>query len=284
VETPDPFVGRCGEPSVTADRVDFGSPGFAMRVRGTGYHGSEDGLGSFFYSYDRGRVWRGPFRFPGLAGIPLLEGAELTPRTDYLVDGPDGCTVFLSARSAGKWGADRTFCVRTDDGGRSFRFLSWVIPPEDPYRAVMPATVRCSADRLVSALRRRDTAGGDCWIDVLGSGNNGRSWSFLVRVGETGSHNGNPPALLRMADGRLCCVYGRRSDRRILARLSGDGGASWGPPRILREDYVSVEEDQDLGYPRLVQRPDGRLVAVYYWATAERPQQHIAATIWDADS
>jgi hypothetical protein len=37
---------------------------------------------------------------------------------------------------------------------------------------------------------------------------------------------------------------------------------------------------KDLGYPRLVQRPDGKLVAMYYWATKENPEQHIAASIW----
>ena len=37
----------------------------------------------------------------------------------------------------------------------------------------------------------------------------------------------------------------------------------------------------DLGYPRMVQRPDGKLVTIYYFTTSENPEQHIAATIWD---
>lgn len=36
----------------------------------------------------------------------------------------------------------------------------------------------------------------------------------------------------------------------------------------------------DMGYPRLARRTDGKLVAMYYWASSEHPQQHIAATIW----
>ena len=283
LETPEPFVGRSGAPSDLTGRIDFGRPGFAMRVVGIGYHGSEERRGAFFTSYDRGRTWRGPHRFQGLSDLRFLEGAEITPRTDYLVNGPDDCLLFLSARSAERWGSDRAFCIRTTDGGATFRFVSWIVPPEDPYRAVMPATVRCSATRLVSALRRRDIAGGDCWIDAYASGNNGQSWSFLSRIGETGGHNGNPPALVRTADGRVCCVYGQRNDRRIVVRISRDEGASWEALKVLRDDYASVEDDQDLGYPRLVQRADGRLLALYYWATAERPHQHIAATIWDPD-
>jgi hypothetical protein len=31
----------------------------------------------------------------------------------------------------------------------------------------------------------------------------------------------------------------------------------------------------------MVQRPDGRLVTIYYYNTLERSEQHIAATIWD---
>jgi hypothetical protein len=31
------------------------------------------------------------------------------------------------------------------------------------------------------------------------------------------------------------------------------------------------------------QRADGKVVAVYYWATAERPELHIAATILEVD-
>ena len=36
----------------------------------------------------------------------------------------------------------------------------------------------------------------------------------------------------------------------------------------------------DLGYTRTVVRPDGKLVTIYYFTTAEKPEQHIAATIW----
>jgi len=55
----------------------------------------------------------------------------------------------------------------------------------------------------------------------------------------------------------------------------------WGPELVLRGGYHSLEDDEDFGYPRLVQRSDGRVVVMYYWASAEHPTQHIAATIWE---
>jgi hypothetical protein len=122
--------------------------------------------------------------------------------------------------------------------------------------------------------------GDECWIDAYASNDEGREWAFLSRVGETGAHNGNPPALTRLADGRLCCVYGQRDRRQMIARYSRDEGASWSEELVLRDDYASLQDDQDLGYGRLFQRSDGCLVATYYWATKDRPHQHIAATIW----
>ena len=87
-----------------------------------------------------------------------------------------------------------------------------------------------------------------------------------------------------LRDGRLCLMYGNRNSRRIMARYSNDQGKSWSEPIVLRDDYESVEKDQDLGYCRVVQRADGCLVGIYYWATRQRPHQHIAATIWDPDT
>ena len=131
------------------------------------------------------------------------------------------------------------------------------------------------------AIRRRAVPENTNWVDAYVSNDDGKSWSFLSKVADTGVQNGNPPALLRLRDGRLCCVYGNRSKLQMIARFSKDEGATWGPELVLRDDYqVDSFGDRDLGYPRLVQRRDGKLVAIYYWATEEHPQLHIAATIW----
>jgi hypothetical protein len=114
---------------------------------------------------------------------------------------------------------------------------------------------------------------------------NGKNWKFLSKVGDTDTpedpRNGNPPALAKLADGRLVCAYGYRTGRRgVRARISADEGATWGEEIILRDDARTW----DFGYPRMVVRPDGKLVTAYYYTTAENPEQHIAATIWDPDT
>ncbi|MHC4333063.1 MAG: sialidase family protein [Planctomycetota bacterium] len=286
MEDPNNFVGDGGTPSPSPGNINFAHPDFAMRVVGTGYHGSDLPDGAFFFSYDRGHTWGGPYGPYELGnfGEPNADSWERTPRTDYIVNGPNDCLVFMSVRSGG-FGTDRAFCVRTTDGGQTFQFQGWIVPPSDPYRAVMPSTVRCSSTKLVTALRRRAVPDDICWVDAYVSNDNGVSWTFLSKVADTGNWNGNPPALLRLKDGRLCCVYGNRAQRRMKARYTEDEGITWGQELTLRDDYEEDSfDDPDLGYPRLVQRPDGMLVTMYFWATVDRPQVHIAGTIWDPGS
>jgi hypothetical protein len=67
----------------------------------------------------------------------------------------------------------------------------------------------------------------------------------------------------------------------IYARLSDDGGRNWSDPVVLREDGAG----RDIGYPRSVERPDGKVVTIYYfWDRTTGPERYIAATIWDPDT
>ncbi len=283
LERPQNFT-QPGMPfGILKDAVNFADPNFALRCTATGYHGAEDARGGFLFSYDRGGSWQGPFRFAGLERCAELKGWDVTCRTDYLVHGPDAAFLLMSARPAGKGGTDRTFWARTKDGGRHFEFGGWVVGKGDPFRAVMPSSVRLSPTQLVSALRRRDTGNVPCWVDAYGSGDNGATWKFLARIGETGGGNGNPPALTRLADGRLCCAFGNRSTQQMLASISADGGATWGAPIVIRDRYRADKfGDADFGYPRQFQRPDGRLVTLYYWSQPDAPEACIAATLWEA--
>lgn len=280
---PEVFVGSGGEVRKLAEEIDFAARGFAMRAVGTGYHGSDRAEGAFYVSDDRGDTWRGPYSFGSLTDHPQLRDLEITSRTDYVVAGPHDCLVMMSARGSSTL-TDRVFCARTTDGGRSFSFVSWLIGPDDSYRAVMPSTVRCSSGRLVSAIRRRQVGTERCWVDAYGYADDWRNWQLLGKVIDTGPWNGNPPALAALADGRLCCVVGDRKSCRIVARYSHDEGHSWGGDVVLRADFRPDRYgDPDLGYPRVTQRSDGNLIAIYYWATEAVPHQHIAATIWNPD-
>jgi hypothetical protein len=97
-------------------------------------------------------------------------------------------------------------------------------------------------------------------------------------VPDAGS-GGNPPTLTKLQDGRVCLTYGyRAAPFGIRARLSEDGGKSWGDVIHLRDDAACA----DLGYPRTIQRPDGTLVTVYYFNDQVDTERYIGATLWRA--
>lgn len=132
---PENYVGDFGnqpELKTPEEPIDFEAPRFVMRIVGTAYHGANDPRGHFFYSYDGGNSWKGPFSFGDLIHHPEIGKyglGEITPRTDYVVTGKNECLVFLSARETGKFGTDRLFCLKTADGGKTFDFMGWIVKP-----------------------------------------------------------------------------------------------------------------------------------------------------------
>jgi len=245
--------------------IDFTHPDFAMTVR---MSDKDTGLSRSYYSIDRGHNWEGPFR------LPLFGQKGIAARTDYLINGKHDCLLFLTAAKQNNQ-EGRVLCGRTLDGGKTWAFVSYIGPEPAGY-AIMPSTVRLSPAEIVTTIRCREGSGS--WIDAYLSQDNGTSWSYLNRpVPDTGE--GNPPALIRLHDGRLCLTYGyRAAPWGIYARLSDDGGRTWSDPIALREDGAG----RDIGYPRSIERPDGKIVTIYYfWDRKTGPERYIAATIWD---
>lgn len=281
VEYPENFMDAGKIPEVCPGNIQFGHPDFAMRVGATGYHGNDDPKGHFYYSYDRGRTWKGPWRFNELNDAPQLLGIEITSRTSYFITGAESAQVIMTARKPGiEWSdrLDKPFLVETNDGGKSFQFVSWIVPWSDNNRAAMPSSVKLPSGKMVVAARRRNPFNPNQidWIDCFSSIDNGRNWSFLSKVAETGFHNGNPPGLAMLRDGRLACCYGNRNRSEILVRFSTDNGNSWEEETVLRENPL----DHDIGYPQLLQNNKGEMVAIYYLASEERPHSYIEAAIW----
>ena len=263
-----------GGPGPAPGSIDFAHPDFALRVF--------DEIESYFISFDRGHTWLGPYGFGELLEDSPVAGDEFTSRTDYIANSSNQMFFFMSSRRDFLFTEDYCYMSKTDDGGASFDFVSFM-DPFDIDRNVMPSTVRVSDTMLVSCTRRKDR--NSHWIECYRSNNNGGSWSSLGQVDSTGDQNGNPPALVRLVNGDLICVYGVRKPRgisRISAKVSADNGESWSAECRLRDDYAGPDAfgEVDLGYPRAFVRPDGQIVTVYYWATVDRPEQHIAATIF----
>jgi hypothetical protein len=222
----------------------------------------------FYYSTDRAKTWIGPFR------LPTFGQSQIMARTDLLVGGPHDATLVLTA--AKKNGDEgRVFSARTTDGGVTWNFVTW-IGSEPSGFSIMPASVRLSGSKILTTIRRKEVD--SHWIDSFLSTDGGVSFEFLNRPTEsTGGNIGNPSSLLRLNDGRLAIVYGYRSPPYgIRARLSRDEGQSWGNEIILRNDAGCW----DMGYPRSVQRSDGKIVSAYYFNDHQDTERYIAATIW----
>ncbi|HUZ46496.1 MAG TPA: sialidase family protein [Terriglobia bacterium] len=242
--------------------IDFSNPNFAL----TAVMSDKDGGTSrFYYSLDRGKAWKGPYRLPDF-GQP-----GTAARTDYLINGKHSLTLFLSvSKSNGKEG--RVMVVQTDDGAKTWHFVSFIGPePRVGDYAIMPSTVRLSPTSVLAAIRHSH------WIEIWRSDDNLKTWHYVnTPVPETGK--GNPPSMIRLKDGRIALTYGVRvPPYQIRARLSKDDGQTWGPVRVLRTGAAGW----DIGYPRTVERPDGKIVTVYYWDASPQKDGLIAATIWD---
>jgi hypothetical protein len=249
-----------------AGGIDFLNPNFAVTLRMT----SADAAPSrFSYSYDRGKTWEGPFR------LPNFDTPGIAARTDYIVSGHSDCLFFLTAaKSNGKEG--RPLCVQTRDGGKTFDFVSWIAPEIKGGFEIMPASARLSDTDILVVTRHHE--GARKWLSSYITHDNGRTWTHLNDPVES-TGEGNPPTLTLMRDGRLCLIYGYRAQPfSMRAKLSKDGGKTWSDDIVLRDDGIT----RDIGYPRTVQRPDGKIVTVYYWCTEEtKPDRYIAATIWN---
>jgi len=252
-------------PVERTEPVDFSHPDFAMRLR---MNNTPPGHSRIYYSHDRCKTWEGPYKLP-LFGLP-----EVMARTDYIVNGPYDALAFVTAAKANK-DEGRVFCTRTTDGGRTWKWVSW-IGPEPKGFTIMSSTVRLTDSSLLTALRRKE--GMSHWIDTYCSRNDGKTWTLLgERVADTGADEGNPASLTRLRDGRLAMAYGVRAEPYgIRTRMSTDQGRNWGEEIVLRDDAG----DWDLGYPATVQRTDGRLVTLYYFNDGPNQPRYIGATIW----
>ena len=258
---------RTAEASVGALRpleqpLDFRHPGFALTLR----YQAETSY--FYYSYDRGRTWRGPHPVPTF-GAPGVQA-----RTDYLVQGSREASVLLTALKSNRR-EGRPLCARTTDGGLTWRLEAY-IGPEPAGFAIMPSTVALPKGDWLTAVRVSDPSG--TWIQAWRSPDRGITWIDAGRPApDTGAFSGNPPHLLRLRDGRLCLTYGFRAPPfGVRARLSRDDGETWEPEIVLRSDAVA----HDLGYPRSFERKDGRIVTVYYCNDGQHSERFIAATTW----
>ena len=209
--------------------IDFTAPGFALTARMSNIH---VGPSWFFYTTDKGHiVERARSRLPdfGQKGIAA--------RTDYLVEGRNELTIFLTAaKSNGREG--RVLCARTTDGGRTWNLVGMVGPePEGNDFAIMPSSVRFSPTSILTLVRHRR------WIESYRTDDNGVD--LEARRPRSAGH--------RTRQSAEPCEAARRSlggDVRLSRRAvrhpgadQQDQGKTWSDDIILRSDA----SDWDLG-------------------------------------
>jgi hypothetical protein len=252
--------------------IDFTGPDFGLLVARTEYGGGS--VAWFYLTDDRAHSWKGPY------SLPMFGQTGMEPRTDYIINGPEDAMLFFSVATEEGEEGKGVMMAQTYDGGKSFQFGNWVVSSENN-ELIMPAGTRVDDRTILVAIRCSVRKGKfeekPTWIDLYESTDNGNTFHYLNRPVPDAGSGGNPPAMIKMQDGRICLVYGyRAAPFGIHARLSEDGGHTWGEVIHLRDDGTA----SDLGYPRLVQRPDGTLVTVYYFNDHPDTERFIAATLW----
>ncbi len=259
----EPVYSNRKEPVGLSEPINFQHPDFAMTMRFLNYN---TGPSVFYYSYDRGHSWKGPFNL-------LVSGmSDVLARTDYIVLDDHTCMAFLSQSKTDK-SEGRPICTITRDGGVSWELVGNIGPEPDGF-GIMPSSVKLSETEFITTIRRRENT--HRWIDAWSSSDAGKNWTLLdPPIDDLGE--GNPPSLIKLKDGRLCLTYGVRAEPyRIAAKFSKDKGISWSNEKVLRDDGAG----RNIGYVRSVQRPDGKVVTLYYFQDKLKPERYIAATIW----
>jgi hypothetical protein len=253
---------------------DFTHPDFVITFQ---RHNNDNGPSHFYASNDRGLHWQGPYAFPD------LDTDGVATRTDYIIEGKQEMNVFLTVAKSNKE-EGQVVLVKTYDGGVTWKTVSRITEEQDGFD-IMPSSVRLSGTELFTVIRTR-TGNGQDLLTSYCSPDNGQSWTKLKDpVADTG-RGGSPPALLKLKDGRLALAYIYRSDygSRVNIRFSSDNGRRWSDEIVLRS---GDRANRDAGYPRMVQRADGKLVLIYYWNNVNdknaTPYRYIASTLIDPD-
>jgi len=284
---PDPQPVRLTTP------LDFTDPNTIVH-----FQRDDTGLTYLYVSTDRGRNWRGPYN-----NVPrFLNGVDA--RTCYEVTGPRSLTAYMQAATTKTDTCVRydSYAVHTADGG-----LTWTLGPKISVLpecgagwktewAAHPSVARVDAHTLIASFRsgrqQEQVWTRTGWFDLTRSTDNGKTWSHLIRLGESPGNNScpNSTVVVPLPGGRkrvVTLMWLRPPDKqsceksKLLARFSDDKGDTWSDPITLRDDVFGW----DTGYPIATVRADGKIVVCYWLKTVNQDESnYIGATIWDSAS
>jgi len=220
-------------------------------------------------STDGGKSWGPPVRTSGSAPHGPIELS-------------DGRLLYVGRRNPHR---DTELTVEESrDDGRSWRQIA-SIPVgagDNPNCFHEPHAVEVAPGRIVALFRYHyhDPATGRflnerSFLRQAESRDGGRSWTSTRPT----SILGYPPHLIRLEDGRLVCVYGRRCPPYgEYARVSRDGGRTWD---AAGEIQLARSDSGDLGYPASAALGPRRILTVFYQIAAPGEKTSLMGTLWE---
>jgi hypothetical protein len=262
-------IGRDGGPLLERlpEAVDYRAPNVLVSNGSTGGFAQKTARGTVRVSKDGGATW-------GPTMVVPQEGLVSTTGVQSVLVRPDGrCLLFMF--SVDQNNANRRPLVygSTTDG-TEFHFMSYIVPKVDVWgqtdgdyegsirfighRWFYPRGYMLASGRILCVTRCQRDPTGVMWSELFASDDGGATWEFLSRINDFGA----PCSLVVMPDGRVVAVYGYRlMPSGIRAAVSEDGGKTWGPELIVRDDGGSW----DLGYPNSWHAGDGQIGVLYYF-------------------
>ena len=231
-------------------------------------------LGNFaIRSRDNGKTWSRPEKLKLVGQTPhgpiLLKDGSLFQIGRTFTNSPvggseDGYTVISAERSA--------------DGGRTWQMLCRSIPDmngENSKKHMFhePHAVELADGTLVGLVRYH---GPDNCMRQTVSKDGGKTWTPMAKTGMVGL----PPHLIRLGDGKLVNVYGRRIREAgfgEFAAISDDNGKTWD---VQNEIALAKSHNGDLGYPASCLLPGGDILTIYYQQSAPGQKPCLMATRW----
>lgn len=219
-------------------------------------------------SRDKGRTWE---KVPTIL-VPPPGCYSASPDNTPIVYMPDGSLLFPMRTFGGRDGVD---LYASTDSGLSWQYRTHICEPHDYPAFVLLKNGRLQCYNYPLAMCYSDDAGKTWSKRKLIQPGGPSPWLPQDPFYEEGLAHRSPTPLL-LGDGRILVMFARRiSPRRGMGViLSEDGGATWSPDLILRDDpSVSTTtrirgmacDYSDIGYPQATELEDGRIFTAYYY-------------------